>query len=143
MVGASNQWFAQSLSALAVRQVREVRAPTGFIRLDAPAPEGPELMTRRWPTTAPRRRCSHTRRRARRCPPIHRHADSPRLSGNLEVISVSRGFLPAGTPFGPLVLSPFQWQDLVLVPVIGVVAGFTGQRLYERLLRRRGSEKAG
>jgi hypothetical protein len=41
------------------------------------------------------------------------------------------------------VLSPFQWQDLVLVPVIGVVAGFIGLRLYERLLRRRGSEKAG
>jgi len=25
-----------------------------------------------------------------------------------------RGFLPAGTPFGPLVLSQLQWQDLVL-----------------------------
>jgi hypothetical protein len=36
----------------------------------------------------------------------------------------------------------FQWQALVLVPVIGVVAGFTGLRLYERLLRRRESEKA-
>ena len=42
-----------------------------------------------------------------------------------------------GTLFGPLVLSPFQWQILVLVPVIGVVAGFIGLRLYERLLRRR------
>ena len=48
-----------------------------------------------------------------------------------------RGFLPTGTPFGPLVLSPLQWQDLVLVPVIGVVAGFIGLRLYERLLHRR------
>ncbi len=54
-----------------------------------------------------------------------------------------RGFLPGGMPFGPLVLSPLQWQVLVLVPVIGVVAGFIGLRLYERLLRRRGSEKAG
>ncbi len=48
-----------------------------------------------------------------------------------------RGFLPAGTPFGPLVLSPLQWQTLVLVPVIGVVTCFIGLRLYERLLRRR------
>ncbi|MGH3153436.1 MAG: hypothetical protein ACRDOB_22260 [Streptosporangiaceae bacterium] len=39
-------------------------------------------------------------------------------------------------------LSPFQWQDLVLVPVLGVAAGFTGLRLYERRLRRRESEKA-
>jgi hypothetical protein len=31
----------------------------------------------------------------------------------------------------------------VLVPVTGVVAGFIGLRLYERLLRRRESEKAG
>ena len=54
-----------------------------------------------------------------------------------------RGFLPTGTPFGPLVLSPFQWQILVLVPVIGVVAGFIGLRLYERLLRRRESGAAG
>jgi len=54
-----------------------------------------------------------------------------------------RGFLLTGTPFGPLVLSPLQWQDLVLVPVIGVVTGFIGLRLYERLLRRRESEKAG
>ena len=54
-----------------------------------------------------------------------------------------RGFLPAGPLFGPLVLSPLQWQLLVLVPVIGVVAGFIGLRLYERLLRRRESEKAG
>jgi len=48
-----------------------------------------------------------------------------------------RGFLTAGPPFGLLVLSPLQWQVLVLVPVIGVVAGFIGLRLYERLLRRR------
>jgi hypothetical protein len=53
-----------------------------------------------------------------------------------------RGFRPTGIPFGPLVLSPFQWQALVLVPVICVVAGFTGLRLYERLLRRPESEKA-
>jgi hypothetical protein len=39
-------------------------------------------------------------------------------------------------------LSRLQWQDLVLVPVIGVVAGLIGLRLYERLLRRR-SERAG
>ena len=54
-----------------------------------------------------------------------------------------RGFLPTGTPFGALVLSPFQWQILVQVPVIGVVAGFIGLRLYERLLRRRESGAAG
>jgi hypothetical protein len=30
----------------------------------------------------------------------------------------------------------------VLVPVIGVVAGLAGLRLYERLLRRREPEKA-
>ena len=54
-----------------------------------------------------------------------------------------QGFVPTGPPFGPLMLSPLQWQDLVLVPVIGVVAGFTGLRLYERLLRRRESEKPG
>jgi hypothetical protein len=53
-----------------------------------------------------------------------------------------RGFRTTGIPFGPLVLTSFQWQALVLVPVIGVVAGFTGLRLYERLLRRRESEKA-
>jgi hypothetical protein len=53
-----------------------------------------------------------------------------------------RGFRPIGIPFGPLVLTSFQWQALVLVPVIGVVAGFTSLRLYERLLRRRESEKA-
>jgi hypothetical protein len=47
-----------------------------------------------------------------------------------------RGFLPAGPPVGLLMLSPFQWQDLVLIPVIGVVAGFTGLRVYERSLRR-------
>jgi hypothetical protein len=49
-----------------------------------------------------------------------------------------RGFLPGGLPFGLLMLSPFQWQVLVLVPVIGMVAGFIGLRFYERLLRRRG-----
>ncbi len=54
-----------------------------------------------------------------------------------------RGFLPGGPPFGLLMLSPFQWQILVLVPVIGVAAGFIGLRLYERLLRRRESETAG
>ena len=54
-----------------------------------------------------------------------------------------RGFLPAGPPFGLLVLSPLHWQVLVLVPVIGVAACFTGLRLYERLLRRRESEEAG
>jgi hypothetical protein len=48
-----------------------------------------------------------------------------------------RGFRPAGPPFGLLVLSPLEWQVLVLVPVIGVAAGVTGLRLYERLLRRR------
>lgn len=54
-----------------------------------------------------------------------------------------RGFLRAGPPFGPLVLSPLQWQVLVLAPVIGVVAGFIGLGFYERLLRCRESEKAG
>jgi hypothetical protein len=54
-----------------------------------------------------------------------------------------RGFLPGGLPLGLLMLSPLQWQDLVLVPVIGVVACFIGLRLYERLLRRREAEKAG
>jgi hypothetical protein len=34
-------------------------------------------------------------------------------------------------------LSPLQWQVLVLVPVSGVVADLVGLRLYERLLRRR------
>jgi len=53
-----------------------------------------------------------------------------------------RGFRPTGIPFGPLVLTSFQWQALVLVPVIGVVAGLAGLRLYERLLRRRESEQA-
>jgi hypothetical protein len=53
------------------------------------------------------------------------------------------GFRPAGPPFGPLMLSPLQWQDLVLIPVIGVVACFTGPRLHERLLHRPESEKAG
>jgi hypothetical protein len=48
-----------------------------------------------------------------------------------------QGFLPTGPPFGPLMLSPLQWQLLVLVPVIGVAACLTGLRLYERLLRRR------
>ena len=54
-----------------------------------------------------------------------------------------QGWLLTGLPFGPLMLSPLQWQDLVLVPVIGVVACFIGLRLYERLLRRREAEKAG
>lgn len=54
-----------------------------------------------------------------------------------------RGFLPAGPPAGLLMLSPLQWQVLVLVPVIGVVAGFIGLRFYERLLRRREPERAG
>ena len=54
-----------------------------------------------------------------------------------------QGWLPTRLPFGPLMLSPLQWQDLVLVPVIGVVACFIGLRLYERLLRRREAEKAG
>jgi hypothetical protein len=45
------------------------------------------------------------------------------------------GFLPSGLPIGLLRLSPLRWQILVLVPVIGVVAGFTGLRLYERRLR--------
>ena len=48
-----------------------------------------------------------------------------------------QGFLPAGPPFGLLVLSPLHWQALVLVPVTGVATGFIGLRLYERLLRRR------
>ena len=48
-----------------------------------------------------------------------------------------RGFLPDRLPFGPLMLSPFQWQVLVLVPVTGVAAGSIGLRCYERLLRRR------
>ena len=48
-----------------------------------------------------------------------------------------QGFLPTGPPVGLLVLSPLKWQDLVLVPVIGVAAGFIGLRIYERLLRRR------
>ena len=52
-----------------------------------------------------------------------------------------QGFRPTGPPFGPLMLSPLQWQDLVLVPLIGVVACFTGLRLYERLLRRPESEE--
>jgi len=50
-----------------------------------------------------------------------------------------RGFLPDGPPVGLLMLSPLKWEVLVLVPVIGVVAGFTSLRLYERLLGRRGS----
>ena len=33
-----------------------------------------------------------------------------------------QGFLPAGPPFGLLVLSPLHWQALVLVPVTGRVA---------------------
>jgi len=48
-----------------------------------------------------------------------------------------QGWLPTGPPFGSLMLSPLQWQDLVLVPVIGVAPGLIGLRLYERLLRRR------
>lgn len=48
-----------------------------------------------------------------------------------------RGFVPVGPPVGLLWLSPMQWQLLFLVPVVGVVAGFTGLRRYERLLRRR------
>jgi len=47
------------------------------------------------------------------------------------------GFVPGGPPIGLLTLSPFQGRDLALVPVIGVVAGFIGLQLYERLLRRR------
>ena len=54
-----------------------------------------------------------------------------------------RGFLPGGLPLGLLMLSPLQWQDLVLVPVIGVVACFLGLRLYERRLRRRAATSAG
>jgi hypothetical protein len=34
------------------------------------------------------------------------------------------------------VLSPQHWQALVLVPVVGVVTGFIGLRLYDRLRRR-------
>jgi hypothetical protein len=49
-----------------------------------------------------------------------------------------RGFLPDGPPVGLLMLSPLKWEVLVLVPVIGVVGGFTGLRLYERRLRRAG-----
>jgi hypothetical protein len=41
------------------------------------------------------------------------------------------------------VLSPLQWQVLVLVPVIGVVAGFIGLRLYERLLHHRAATTQG
>jgi hypothetical protein len=52
-----------------------------------------------------------------------------------------QGFRPTGPPFGLLMLSPLQWQDLVLVPLIGVVACFIGLRLYERLLRRPESEE--
>ena len=48
-----------------------------------------------------------------------------------------RGWGPSGTPFGPLMLDPLQWQLLVLVPAIGVAACFTGLRVYERWLRRR------
>jgi hypothetical protein len=48
-----------------------------------------------------------------------------------------RGFVPAGPPVGLFALSPFHGQDLVLVPVIGVVAGFIVLQFYERLLRRR------
>jgi hypothetical protein len=33
------------------------------------------------------------------------------------------------------VLSPLEWEVLVLVPVVGVAACFAGLRLYERLLR--------
>ncbi len=47
-----------------------------------------------------------------------------------------QGFLPDGPPVGLLVLSPMKWEVLALVPAIGVVAGFTGLRLYERRLRR-------
>jgi hypothetical protein len=43
-----------------------------------------------------------------------------------------RGWLPTGPPVGLLMLSPLKWQFLVLVPVLGVAAGFTGLRLYER-----------
>ena len=34
-------------------------------------------------------------------------------------------------------LSPLPWQDLVLVPIAGVISDLIGLRLYERLLRRR------
>jgi hypothetical protein len=44
------------------------------------------------------------------------------------------GFLPGGLPLGLLVLSPLEWQALVLVPVIGVAAGFVGLRLAADLL---------
>jgi hypothetical protein len=53
-----------------------------------------------------------------------------------------QGWMPNGRPFGPLMLSPLQWQDLVLVPLIGVVACFIGLRLYERQLRRRAATSA-
>jgi hypothetical protein len=36
-----------------------------------------------------------------------------------------------------------RWDGLVLVPVIGVVTGVVGLWLYERLLRRHESERAG
>jgi hypothetical protein len=49
-----------------------------------------------------------------------------------------QGFLPSGPPAGLLVLSPLHWEALMLVPVVGVVAGFTGLRLYERRLRGEG-----
>jgi hypothetical protein len=48
-----------------------------------------------------------------------------------------QGFLPSGPPVGLLVLSPLHWEALILVPVIGVVADFTGLWLYERRLRSR------
>jgi len=47
-----------------------------------------------------------------------------------------QGFLPDGPPVGLLMLSPLKWEFLVLVPVIGVVAGVAGLRFYERRLRR-------
>jgi len=47
-----------------------------------------------------------------------------------------RGFVPVGPPIGLLVLSPVQWEVLMLVPLTGVVVGFIGLRLYERLLTR-------
>jgi hypothetical protein len=33
-------------------------------------------------------------------------------------------------------LSPMKWEFLVLVPLIGVVAGLAGLRFYERRVRR-------
>jgi len=54
-----------------------------------------------------------------------------------------QGWLPTGTPFGPLVLSPLEWEVLVLVPVVGVAACFAGLRLYERLLRRHAATTQG